>query len=95
MKLIKVAGDSPTAAVAGAIAMAIREQGQVDVQAIGANAVNQATKALVVARQYLGAERLHLTFTPHFVNIYIDQSQRTAIRFSVCADHEDLLQREA
>ena len=53
MDIIKVAATSRSTAVAGAIAGVMREKGQVDVQAIGAGAVNQATKAVIIARGYL------------------------------------------
>jgi len=58
MELIKVAANSRSTAVAGAIAGVVRERGQVDVQAIGAGAVNQATKAIAIARGYLELEGL-------------------------------------
>jgi hypothetical protein len=51
--ILKVAADSRSTAVAGAIAGATREQGKVDVRAIGASAVNQAVKAVAIARGYL------------------------------------------
>ena len=51
--IIKVAANSRATAVAGAIAGVIRERGRVDVRAIGASAVNQAVKAVAIARGYL------------------------------------------
>lgn len=83
MELIKVRADSPTAKVAGAIAGAIRQHGDVDVQAIGAGAVNQAAKALTLAYQYLIAEQIQMAITPAFVDVQIGKQKRTAIRFSV------------
>ena len=59
-ELIKVSASSPTRAVAGAIAGVMREDGFAEVQAIGAGALNQAVKALTVARGYLRVENLSL-----------------------------------
>jgi len=83
MDIIKVKAVSRTAAVAGAIAGVIREQKHAEVQAIGAGAVNQAVKALVLAKNYLSQEGIALVCIPEFVNIEIDDKVRTAIKFVV------------
>lgn len=83
MDLIKVSGSSRTSAVAGAIAGVIREHGRAEVQAIGSQAVNQAVKALVLARRYLKRDELAITMVPEFVDITIEDKVRTAIRFTV------------
>ncbi len=83
MELIKVSGNSRTSAVAGAIAGVIREHGQADVQAIGAQAVNQAVKALALAQRYLKRDNLEILMRVGFVDITIEDKVRTAIRFSV------------
>ncbi|MBX2998887.1 MAG: stage V sporulation protein S [Caldilineaceae bacterium] len=82
MVLIKVAANSRTAGVAGAIAGAIREHSRVDVQAIGATAVNQAAKALSLARQYLVEEEISMVVIPYFVEVEIGKQTRTAVRFT-------------
>ena len=53
MDIIKVSGTSRTSAVAGAIAGVVREHKRAEVQAIGASAINQAVKALALAKGYL------------------------------------------
>lgn len=83
MNVIKVSARSRTAAVAGAIAGVMREAQRAEVQAIGAGAVNQAVKAIVIAKGYLAEEGLHIICTPSFVDIDIDDQERTAIRFLV------------
>jgi stage V sporulation protein S len=83
MDIIKVKAVSRTAAVAGAIAGVIREQKRAEVQAIGAGAVNQAVKALVLAKNFLSQEGVELVCIPEFVNIEIDDKVRTAIKFVV------------
>ena len=53
MEVLKVSAKSVPNAVAGAIAGVIREHGEVEVQAVGAGAANQAIKAVAIARGYL------------------------------------------
>jgi len=83
MSIIKVAAGSRTAAVAGAIAGVYREQGFVEVQAIGAGAVNQAIKAIVIAKGYLAEEDKMILFAPSMVEVEIDGEVRTAVRLSI------------
>jgi len=83
MDIIKVKAVSRTAAVAGAIAGVIREQKHAEVQAIGAGAVNQAVKALVLAKTFLTQDGIDIVCYPEFVNIEIDNNVRTAIKFTV------------
>jgi len=83
MDVIKVKAVSRTAAVAGAIAGVIREQKHAEVQAIGAGAVNQAVKALVLAKNFLVQDGIDIVFIPEFVNVEIDDKVRTAIKFVV------------
>ena len=83
MDIIKVSGKSRTSAVAGAIAGVFREQRHVEVQAIGASAINQAVKALALSRNYLAEDGFNVVFVPEFVDVEIDQKVRTAIKFVV------------
>ena len=83
MDIIKVSGTSRTSAVAGAIAGVFREYKRAEVQAIGAIAVNQAVKALVLAKGYLRDDGYEIIFSPEFVDVEIDEKIRTAIKFVV------------
>jgi len=83
MDLIKVAANSRSTAVAGAIAGVIRERGRVDVQAIGAGAVNQAIKAVAIARGYLELDGIDIVCIPSFSEVMIDGQERTAVRLSI------------
>lgn len=83
MNIIKVSGTSRTSAVAGAIAGVFRENKRAEVQAIGAIAVNQAIKAIVLARSYLKEDGYNIICTPEFVDVEIEDKIRTAIRFVV------------
>jgi stage V sporulation protein S len=83
MDIIKVAGSSRTSAVAGAIAGVFREFHHAEVQAIGAGAVNQAVKALVLATSYLEKDGFQIAFIPQFSDVEIDGKIRTAIKMVV------------
>ncbi len=83
MDIIKVSGTSRTSAVAGAIAGVFRENKHAEVQAIGAIAVNQAVKALALAKGYLKEDGYNIVCMPEFVDVEIDEKIRTAIRFVV------------
>lgn len=83
MDVIKVSANSRTAAVAGAIAGVIREHKHAEVQAIGAGAVNQAIKALVLATGYLEGDGIAISCVPEFVDVDIDGKVRTAIKLVI------------
>ena len=83
VNLIKVSADSRTAAVAGAIAGVIRDHRHAEVQAIGAGAVNQAVKALVLATGYLKLDGINVACIPEFADVTIDDKVRTAIKLVI------------
>lgn len=83
MDVIKVKANSRTAAVAGAIAGVFRENHHADVQAIGAGAINQAVKAIVLAKGYLAEDGFTVVCIPEFVDVEIDGKVRTAIKLVV------------
>ena len=90
MDIIKVAASSRSTAVAGAIAGVMRERGQVDVQAIGAGAVNQAIKAVCIARGYLEEDGIDIVCVPMFVEVQIDDQERTAVRLCIQQRRSDV-----
>ena len=83
MDLIKVSATSRTAAVAGAIAGVVRDNQRAEVQAIGAGAVNQAVKALVLATGYLREDGIHVHCVPEFAEVTIEDKVRTAIKLVI------------
>ena len=85
MSVIRVASNSRVSAVAGAFAHAIRENGGVQAQGIGAGAVNQMVKATITAQRFLAEEGRTLVFTPEYVDIDIEGEERTAVRFTITA----------
>jgi len=82
-ELIRVSAQSRSTAVAGAIAGVMREQEQAEMQAIGASAVNQAIKAVAIARGYLEQDNIDLVIVPTFTEVEIEGNERTAVRITV------------
>jgi stage V sporulation protein S len=84
MEILKVASRSNPNSVSGAIAGALEQDGVVEVHAIGAGAVNQTVKAIAIARRLLERDGSRtLRVTPGFMELEIDGSARTGIRFIV------------
>jgi len=94
MNIIKVSANSRTAAVAGAIAGVMREHRFAEVQSIGAGAVNQAVKAIILAKGYLVNDEIDIICVPEFVDVDIDGKVRTAIRITVTPRGEEMSQPE-
>ena len=85
--MLKVSSGSNPGATAGAIANGIRERGETQMQVIGPRAVNQAVKAIAIARGYLAASGVDLYFTPNFSSVFIEEQEKTAIHFTVRTRH--------
>lgn len=81
--IIKVSSHSGVNAVAGAIAGTIREHKKADIEVIGAGALNQAMKAVIIARGFLSLEGMELWMQPSFSQISINGDERTAIHLSL------------
>ena len=83
MEVLKVSAKSNTNSVAGALAGVIRENGSAEMQAIGAGALNQAVKAVAIARGFVAPHGVDLICIPAFTDIKIDGEERTAIKLIV------------
>ena len=83
MENLRVGGGSKPTSVAGAISAVIRNDRQVQVQAIGAQAVNQAVKAIAIARNYLEDDGLDIVCQPSFLKLMLKDEERTAILFLI------------
>jgi stage V sporulation protein S len=83
VEVLKVSSRSNPNAVAGAMAGVIRQAGSVEVQIVGAGALNQAVKALAIARGYVSEAGIDLVCVPTFADIEIDGERRTAIRLHI------------
>lgn len=80
---LKVSSKSSPASVAGAIAGMVKDGVLVEIQAVGAGAVNQAVKAIAISRGFLSPIGIEIVCIPSFADIVIDGEYRTAIRFAV------------
>ncbi|WP_077367568.1 stage V sporulation protein S [Anaerosalibacter sp. Marseille-P3206] len=83
MDVLKVATKSSPNSVAGALAGVLREKGAAEIQAIGAGALNQAVKAVAIARGFVAPSGMDLICIPAFTDIEIDGEERTAIKLIV------------
>lgn len=83
MNVLKVSSKSNANSVAGALAAAIRDFSEAELQAVGAGAVNQSVKAIAIASGFLAPGGIVLYAQPSFEGIQIDGEDRTAIRFKI------------
>jgi stage V sporulation protein S len=83
MGVLKVSARSKSTAVAGAIAGTVRENGRAEAQAIGAGAVNQAVKAVAIARGFLALDGIDVICIPTFTEVKIEGQERTAMKLIV------------
>lgn len=83
MDILKVSSKSNPNKVAGALTNVFRDKGVVEIQAIGAGALNQAIKAIAIARGFVAPSGQNLVCIPAFSDISIDGEERTAIKLIV------------
>ena len=83
MEILKVSSKSNPSKVAGAIANVFREQGVAEIQAIGAGSLNQAIKAVAIARGFVAPSGKNLVIIPAFSDITIDGAEKTAIKLII------------
>lgn len=82
--ILKVSSKSNPNSVAGAIAgMFDEEEHRVEIQAVGAGAVNQAIKSIIIAKGFMAPKGLDVVINPSFKTVEIDGIERTAIRLVV------------
>ncbi|HOO74896.1 MAG: stage V sporulation protein S [Thermotogae bacterium] len=87
MEVLKVSHRSAPNKVAGAIAGVLGKSEEVEIQAIGAGAVNQAVKAIAIARRFIETEEKQVYVIPGFVEVEVGDERRTGIKFKVYADN--------
>lgn len=83
MEVLKVSTKSNPNSVAGALAAIIKEKNIVEIQAVGAGAINQAVKAIAIARGFVAPSGRDIVCVPAFTDIVIDGEERTAIKLIV------------
>lgn len=81
--VLKVSAKSNPNSVAGALAAVLRERESAELQAVGAGAINQAVKAVAIARSYLKAGQIDLTCVPSFIDVEINGNERTGISLAI------------
>ena len=83
MEILKVGSKSNPNSVAGALTNVFREKGGVEIQAIGAGALNQAIKAIAIARGFIAPSGKNIVCIPAFTDIIINGDEKTAIKLIV------------
>ena len=83
MEVLRVSTKSNPNSVAGALAGVVREKGTAELQAVGAGALNQAVKAVAIARGFVAPSGIDLVCVPAFADIEIDGEERTAIKLII------------
>ena len=83
MEVLKVSTKSNPNSVAGALAAILKEKNIVEIQAVGAGAINQAVKAIAIARGFVAPSGRDIVCIPAFTDIEIDGEERTAIKLIV------------
>lgn len=89
MEYLKVSSKSSPASVAGAVAGLVKDKREVKIQCVGAGAVNQAIKALAIARGFLIPTGIDISCSPTFSDIEIMGEMRTALRLSIIVHQID------
>ncbi len=84
MEVLKISSKSNPNSVAGAIAGLIKEsQKKAEMQAIGAGALNQAVKAVAIARGFVAPAGVDLVCIPAFAEVEVEGEDRTGIKLIV------------
>ena len=83
MEILKVSSQCNPNSVAGALANVFREKGKVEIQAVGSGALNQAIKAIAIARGFVAPSGKNLICIPAFSDITIEGEEKTAIKLIV------------
>ena len=83
METLKVSSKSNPNSIAGAVANVLRDAGSVEIQAVGAGALNQAIKGIIIARGFVAPSGKNITCTPSFREVMIEGEERTAIKLLI------------
>lgn len=85
MEILKISAKSKPSSIAGALANAFKSRNVVEMQAVGAGAINQGIKAIAIARGYVAPLGKDLIVVPAFSDILIEGMEKTAIKLIVKA----------
>ena len=81
--ILKISSKSNPNSVAGAIAGGLQENKRVELQAIGAGAVNQSMKAIAIARSFVAASGVDLLCIPAFCTVIVENEEKTGMKFII------------
>lgn len=84
--LLKIKNNSEPQKVAGAVIAYLKEGKKVELQTIGAGAVNQAVKSIAIARSYIAQEGINLSCISAFTDVEVEGEKRTGIKFIIKED---------
>lgn len=79
----KVSTKSNANSVAGALAASLKENTQCEMITVGAGALNQAMKAIIISRGFLAPQGIEISCVPSFEEIDINGEKRTAIKLLI------------
>ena len=83
MEVLKVSSKPKPSSVAGALANAFRERPTVEIQAVGAGSLNQAIKAIAIARGFLVSSGIDIVVIPSFKEVMVNNNEKTAIKLRI------------
>lgn len=83
MEILKVSSKSNPNSVAGALSNVLKNTNVAEIQVVGAGALNQGIKAIIIARGYIAPSGKNLVCIPAFSDIAIEGEERTAIKLIV------------
>lgn len=83
MEILKVSSKSNPNSIAGALANVLRESDKVEIQAVGAGALNQAIKGIIIARGFVAPSGKNIVCIPSFSEVTIENEERTAIKLLI------------
>lgn len=89
MEMMKVSSKSQPSKVAGALTCLLRENGCVQIQVIGAGALNQAMKAIAISRGYVASSGKEIYCIPCFYDLMIQEQTVTSLRLNVEMHEKD------
>lgn len=86
LMILKIRNESNPNSVAGAIAALLREGKEIELHVVGAGAVNQAVKAIIIARGFVAPTGLNISTIPAFIEVDVEGEDRTGIKFIIKED---------
>ena len=85
-QLVKVSSKSNPGSIAGVIAGLVKEEAPIELQAIGAGAVNVAVKSIATARGFVAPTGINLSCIPAFADVEVEGESKTGIKFIIVVD---------